>query len=113
MTQPTISLGACKRIALDSISTGDPLRTGEYRCVEIPVLYGLEFGPDIEFVAERNDFGVDDALKIHSSREHTVYMFGFTPGFAYLDGISKKISVLSLDTPRSRVEPGSIGIANS
>lgn len=109
----TISLETCKRIALDSISAGDLLGTGEYSCVEIPVLYGLEFGPDIEFVAERNGIGVDDVVKIHSSREYTVYMLGFTPGFAYLGGMSEKISAPRLDTPRSRVEPGSIGIANS
>ena len=109
----TISLEMCKRIALDSILTGGPVGAPESGCVEIPVLYGLEFGPDIQFVADLNGIGVDEVVRVHSSGEYTVYMLGFTPGFAYLGGMSDKIFAPRLDTPRARVEPGSIGIANS
>ncbi len=108
-----VSLETCKRIALDSISTGGPVGTGESCSVEIPVLYGSEFGPDIDFVANYNGITVDEVIRIHSSVDYTVYMLGFTPGFAYLGEKKEKIVAPRLDAPRDRVESGSIGIANS
>lgn len=81
--------------------------------IEIPVMYGSEFGPDLEFVANHNGVSVDEVVRIHSSGDYMVYMLGFTPGFAYLGGMSEKIAAPRLGTPRDRVEPGSVGIANS
>ena len=40
-----------------------------------------------------------------------IYMLGFTPGFPYLGGMSKKIATPRLKKPRKKVPAGSIGIA--
>jgi len=62
----------------------------EIRIVEIPTLYGNEYGPDIEYVAEHNHITVDEVIKIHTGTDYLVYMLGFTPGFTYLGGIYRQ-----------------------
>lgn len=79
--------------------------------VEIPVCYGKEFGPDIEYVAEINNLTVDEVIKIHSEGKYLVYMIGFAPGFPYLGGMSKKIATPRRESPRTVIPAGSVGIA--
>ncbi|MDR1831664.1 MAG: 5-oxoprolinase subunit PxpB [Fusobacteriaceae bacterium] len=79
--------------------------------VEIPVLYGGEYGPDIETIAKHNKLTTDEVVQIHASRDYLVYMLGFTPGFPYLGGMSKKIATPRLKEPRKRIPAGSVGIA--
>ncbi len=81
------------------------------RIVEIPTVYGGEFGPDIEFVAQHNGLTVEDVIEIHSKPLYRVYMLGFTPGFAYLGGMDERIATPRLERPRLKVPAGSVGIA--
>ena len=83
------------------------------RLIEIPVCYGEDFGPDMEFVAELNGLSTDDVIRIHSSVDYFVYMLGFTPGFAYLGGMDHRLFAPRLETPRDRVFEGSVGIASA
>ncbi len=79
--------------------------------VEIPVCYGGEFGPDLPGVAQLHGLTQDEIIRIHSSAIYHVYFLGFVPGFAYLGGLHESIATPRLDSPRKRVEPGSVGIA--
>jgi len=81
------------------------------RIVEIPTIYGGEFGEDLGFVAEHNGLSEDEVIKIHSSIDYRIYMLGFTPGFSYLGGMSEKIATPRLKTPRTKIPGGSVGIA--
>ncbi|OPX38950.1 MAG: allophanate hydrolase [Desulfobacteraceae bacterium 4484_190.2] len=81
--------------------------------IEIPVCYGGEFGPDIEFVAETHDLSVKEVIQLHSEPEYLIYMVGFTPGFPFLGGLSEKLHTSRLETPRTFVPKGSVGIANN
>ena len=81
------------------------------KVVEIPTIYGGEYGPDIEFVAEHNNISIDEVIEIHSSRNYLIYMLGFTPGFPYLGGMSEKIETPRLKTPRTKIPAGTVGIA--
>lgn len=81
------------------------------RKIEIPVLYGGEYGPDIEFVAEYNGLGVDDVIEIHSGKTYRVHFLGFLPGFAYLSPVDERIATPRLERPRLKVPAGSVGIA--
>jgi inhibitor of KinA len=81
--------------------------------VELPVLYGGEFGPDLAFIARRNGLSTEDVIAIHSSSSYLVYMLGFTPGFPYLGGMSSRLATPRLSTPRGKVPAGSVGIAGS
>ncbi|MBW2250238.1 MAG: 5-oxoprolinase subunit PxpB [Deltaproteobacteria bacterium] len=81
--------------------------------VEIPVCYGGEFGPDIQFVADHNSITKDDVIRIHSEADYQIYMIGFTPGFPFLGGLPKELHTPRLETPRSFVPERSVGIANN
>lgn len=84
---------------------------GDKRIIKIPVCYGGEFGPDIDYVASHNGLSVEEVIDIHTSVPYLVYMLGFTPGFPYLGGMSDKIATPRLEKPRTVIPPGSVGIA--
>ncbi|WP_282804530.1 5-oxoprolinase subunit PxpB [Clostridium tetani] len=92
---------------LDDISLPEP------EVIEIPTVYGGEYGPDIEKVAKHNKITVEEVIKIHSSKEYLIYMLGFTPGFPYLGGMDEKIATPRLKSPRTKINKGSVGIAGS
>lgn len=86
---------------------------GEVRIVEIPTIYGGEYGPDIEFVAKHNNLSVEEVVEIHTGTDYLVYMLGFTPGFTYLGGMDERINTPRLESPRTAIPAGSAGIAGS
>ncbi|WP_052343591.1 5-oxoprolinase subunit PxpB [Bacillus massiliigorillae] len=100
----------CNEISqlLNNLQTNNTL---EPRVVEIPVYYGGELGPDLEYVAEYNNLTTDEVIHIHSSGEYLVYMIGFAPGFPYLGGLSEKIATPRRQSPRLSIPPRSVGIA--
>ncbi|MFJ7952021.1 5-oxoprolinase subunit PxpB [Lysinibacillus sp. NPDC096418] len=83
------------------------------RVVKIPVAYGGEMGPDLEFVASYNGLTPSEVIKIHSSAEYLVYMLGFAPGFPFMGGMDKQIATPRKETPRLAIAPGSVGIAGN
>ena len=80
----------------------------EDRLVELPVTYD---GPDLESVAERTGFSVDEVVERHRATEFVVAFCGFAPGFAYLSGLPEELHVPRLEKPRPKVPPGSVGLA--
>jgi len=85
----------------------------EPKLVEIPVCYGGELGPDIKYVAESNHLTVEEVVQIHSEQEYLIYMVGFTPGFPFLGGLPETLHTPRLETPRTLVPEGSVGIASA
>jgi inhibitor of KinA len=83
------------------------------RIVEIPVCYGGEYGPDLQFVADENQLSKEEVIEIHSGGEYLVYMIGFAPGFPYLGGLSEKIATPRQSSPRMSIPVGSVGIAGN
>lgn len=83
----------------------------QYETVEVPVCYRDEYGPDLDYVARRSGLSYEEVISIHSSRDYRIYMLGFTPGFPYLGGIDKRIATPRRETPRVKINAGSVGIA--
>lgn len=83
------------------------------RTICIPVCYGGEFGPDLEYVAHFNQLTTDEVIHFHSKGEYLVYMIGFAPGFPFLGGLSEKIATPRKSSPRMSIPAGSVGIAGN
>lgn len=83
----------------------------EKNIIKIPVLYGNDYGPDIDTVAKHNRLSIEEVIRLHSEAEYLVYMLGFTPGFTYLGGMNNKLETPRLDNPRVKIPEGSVGIA--
>lgn len=81
------------------------------RLVEIPVVYGGEWGPDLDEVARLAGLTPEAAAALHCKGEYQVHMVGFTPGFPYLAGLPERLAAPRKPTPRLSVAAGSVGIA--
>ena len=79
--------------------------------IEIPTVYGGEFGPDLGFVASHYNLSEEEVIAIHSGTDYLVYMLGFIPGFTYLGGMDSRIATPRLSSPRTLIPAGSVGIA--
>ncbi len=78
---------------------------------EIPVQYGGEYGPDMEFVCSYSGLNEEEVVEIHTSTAYTVFAVGFIPGFPYMGTVDKRIYAPRLETPRLKVPEGSVGLA--
>jgi KipI family sensor histidine kinase inhibitor len=76
----------------------------------VPVVYGGEYGIDLEAVAEHHGLTPSQVIEIHSHAVYRIYMIGFLPGFAYLGGLDPRIVTSRRTQPRLKVPSGSIMI---
>lgn len=81
------------------------------RLVEIPVMYGEKFGPDLNYVAKFNNITPEKVIELHTKKDYLVYMIGFAPGFPYLADLDNRIATPRKEKPRLSIPAGSIGIA--
>jgi 5-oxoprolinase (ATP-hydrolysing) subunit B len=69
-------------------------------------------GPDLPRVAQQTGLTPDEVVQLHQSVHFTVHFFGFSPGQAFFAGVPETLRIPRLQTPRTRVPSGSVGIAN-
>lgn len=79
--------------------------------IDIPVVYGGDHGPDLEFVAAHNQLSSSEVIAIHTGATYLVYMIGFAPGFPYLGGMNEKIAAPRKEQPSAKIAAGAVGIA--
>ncbi|RXN93422.1 allophanate hydrolase subunit 1 [Achromobacter aloeverae] len=82
------------------------------RVVEIPACYGGDFGPDLEDVARQCGLAPEDVISLHSGSPLTLYAFFFSPGNPFAGPLDPRLNVKRRSSPRTRVEAGSVAIAN-
>lgn len=82
----------------------------ERRVIEVPVVYGGEYGPDLEYIAELHDLTPEKVIEMHSAPEYRIYMVGFAPGLPYLGGLDERLHTLRREVLNPRVPAGSVGI---
>lgn len=83
------------------------------KTVDIPVCYGGDFGPDLDFVAAHCSLSEEQVIALHSTPGYRIYAIGFAPGFCYLGGLDQQLHSPRLESPRQKVIAGSVGIAGS
>lgn len=83
---------------------------GAARRWRIPVVYGGEFGIDLDDVARTHQITTDEVIARHTKNDYLVAMIGFTPGFAYLSGLDPSIATPRRESPRTETPAGTISI---
>ncbi|MEU4763810.1 5-oxoprolinase subunit PxpB [Actinosynnema sp. NPDC023794] len=68
-------------------------------------------GPDLDLVAETAGLTAAEVVELHTGAEYRVAFCGFAPGFAYLTGLPEPLRQPRLDSPRTKVPAGSVGVA--
>lgn len=108
---PQFKFADIKRLLEKYIKEIKSTKALEQRTIEIPVCYGGDYGPDLEFVASHNQLTIDEVISIHSKGTYEVNMIGFAPGFPFVGGMSESIATPRRSTPRIRIPARSVGIA--
>jgi len=85
----------------------------EENLVEVPVLYGGNYGKDIQRVVQFSKLSESEIIQRHQTGNYLVYFLGFTPGFPYLGGMDQDLTTPRIQTPRKRVPQGSVAIAGA
>jgi KipI family sensor histidine kinase inhibitor len=85
--------------------TGEPGST-----VEITVRYD---GPDLAEVAAAAGLEAAEVVRRHTGVTYVAAFTGFAPGFAYLSGLDPALRLPRRGSPRPRVPPGSVAIADA
>ncbi len=106
-------------ISLDSLESQmnaiwnalDDARLPDPRTVEIPVVYGDKYGPDLEWIADYHKMTPQDVIRLHTQPTYQVYMIGFMPGYPYMGEVPDELVTPRRKTPRTHVPGGSVGIA--
>ncbi|MGW4482265.1 5-oxoprolinase subunit PxpB [Amycolatopsis sp. NPDC004368] len=80
---------------------------GSPREVTLEVTYD---GEDLQLVADEAGVSVAEVISLHTEAEYTVAFTGFAPGFGYLTGLPDALRQPRLESPRTKVPAGSVGI---
>lgn len=81
--------------------------------IQIPVLYGGNWGPDIEEVAQFEGISVEEVIRRHSTQSGFIYMIAFAPGLPYIGSMEKTFSVPRRNSPREKLPAGSVTVWQS
>ena len=81
------------------------------KLITVPVFYGGDYGPDLEWVAGHLGISTEEVIWLHTETVYRVYMIGFTPGYPYMGELPAALAVPRRSTPRTRVPKGSVGMA--
>ena len=89
-----------------------PPETGIRRW-RVPVVYGGDYGIDLDDVARAHNISTSDVIAKHTGGDYRVAMIGFTPRFAYLSGLDPSIATPRRESPRTHTPPGTTRRARS
>lgn len=77
----------------------------------VQVCYDSTLAPDLEAVATATGLSTEAVIKAHLAGNFQVLMYGFSPGYAYLSGVSEEIQVPRKPAAVRDVPAGSVIIA--
>jgi KipI family sensor histidine kinase inhibitor len=105
---PAVTTAARVRAALISAAAAPADHRPPGAAVELDVRYD---GADLAAVAAESGLDPAEVVRRHTAVEYTVAFCGFSPGFAYLDGLDPALYVARLAEPRTAVPAGAVAIA--
>ena len=80
------------------------------KVVQVPICYDEEFALDIQRLEEKTKLSFKEIVDEHLNTDFFVYMIGFVPGQPFLGDLNKSLYHDRLDTPRVKINKGSVGI---
>jgi inhibitor of KinA len=80
---------------------------------EVLVCYDGDFGPDLGAVAAQCGLSVEAVIAAHLAGDFSVFMYGFAPGYAYLNGLPEAIRLPRKAAPVRGVAAGSVIVAGA
>ena len=80
------------------------------KIVEIPICYDEEFAFDLKRLEDKTKMSFKEIINMHLNTDFFVYMIGFVPGQPFLGDLDKSLYHDRLDTPRVKINKGSVGI---
>ena len=80
------------------------------KVVQVPICYDEEFALDIQRLEEKTKLSFKEIVDEHLNTDFFVYMIGFVPGQPFLGDLNKNLYHDRLDTPRVKINKGSVGI---
>ncbi|MGM9323099.1 5-oxoprolinase subunit B family protein [Deinococcus aquaticus] len=83
---------------------------GGARTLVVSVVFGGAGGPDLEWCAAHAGLTVEAFVSALCAATLEVAFLGFTPGFAFLTGLTPSLRMPRLDAPRGRVPAGSVAL---
>ncbi len=85
------------------------------RKVTVPVKYGGDCGPDLEFVAGCNGIDIPEAIERLSRSTHFSGMVSFTPGMANCLWVEAELALSApkYESPRTTTPEGTVGLGGS
>lgn len=105
------AFNAVKDLIEKALPNSSEIKLLKARVVEIPVNFGEESAPDLDFVASFNNLKPARVIEIFTARTYRVFMVGFLPAFAYMGEVDAQIAAPRKTSPRLFVPRGSVGIA--
>ena len=82
----------------------------EGRVVDVPVIYGGEYGPDLHEIAAHAKLPPEEVVRLHTESRLIVFAVGSHPGNVYLGGLDPRIAMPRRKVPRIRAEAGTVSI---
>lgn len=81
------------------------------RVVDVPLRIDEETALDLNSLTDFSGLSSEEVIELFLGHTYVVYMLGFLPGFAYMGEVDERIAAPRLETPRTKVPKGSVGIA--
>jgi KipI family sensor histidine kinase inhibitor len=109
---PLVTTPEAVALAIRALPTSEHGATGDqHRAWKLPVIYGGEFGPDLDEVARTAQLEPEEVISRHINTPVSVYLLGFMPGFAFMGDTDAQLQLPRRTEPRVRVPAGSVGLA--
>lgn len=103
-----LPLASARSWAVSAAEAAGPAATEDAAAVELAVVYD---GADLSETAALLGMSPEALARRHSAASWTVAFTGFAPGFGYLVSDDWPYDVPRLDSPRTRVPAGAVGLA--
>jgi KipI family sensor histidine kinase inhibitor len=81
------------------------------RRFDVPVVYGGEYGPDLQKVADHEGLSVAEIIALHTAKSYVIRCLGAPAGSPMMDGPDFPLPVPRLKDPRLSVPAGAVSVA--